>query len=148
MGPRVPRVLVNLVERKFACTRTKVQNHGEGWNDRSEEAREREGEGGWKRTTTLPFFRIDVSFLCSLGDTGNPSISPRAFKSWKPERKSNFARGRRAVDRRGGDDDDDEGERILPLPLLENTDSPRNAFEPIEAPNRLPFRFLFSAVYA
>lgn len=44
MGPRVPRVLVNLVERKFACTRTKVQNHGEGWNDRSEEAREREEE--------------------------------------------------------------------------------------------------------
>lgn len=58
-----------------------------------------------------------MSFLCSLGDTGNPAppISPRAFKSWKPERKSNFARGRRArtlrVDRRR----DDEGERVSPF---------------------------------
>lgn len=120
MGARVPRVWWSLVERKFACTRTKVRNHDSTERDGTIDCRrkrERERERGWKRTTTGPFFRIDVSFLCSLGDTGNPAppISPRAFKSWKPERKSNFARGRRArtlrVDRRR----DDEGERVSPF---------------------------------
>lgn len=44
--------------------------HGEGWNDRSEErGRERERV---EASNDGPFFRIDVSFLCSLGDTGNP----------------------------------------------------------------------------
>lgn len=64
--------LVSLVERKFACTRTKVQNHDfterDGTIDRGgkrEEKREEASNDG-------PFFRIDVSFLCSLGDTGNP----------------------------------------------------------------------------
>lgn len=67
--------------------------------------------GERERVRDGPFFRIDVSFLCSLRRHGKSRalhLSSRAFKSWKPERKSNFARGRGAVrvDRRGDDKDD------------------------------------------
>lgn len=60
MGARVPRVWWSLVERKFACTRTKVRNHDsterDGTIDRRrkrEKEREKEGGSGQRR---VPFF--------------------------------------------------------------------------------------------
>lgn len=59
MGARVPRVWWSLVERKFACTRTKVRNHDsterDGTIDRRrkrEKEREKEGGSGQRR---VPF---------------------------------------------------------------------------------------------
>lgn len=137
--------LVSLVERKFACTRTKVQNHDfterDGTIDRGGK-REGKREGGSEQRRSLFPDRCVIPVFSRWHGKSAPSISPRAFKSWKPERKSNFARGRRAGLARGSK------RRESPLPLLENTDSPRNAFQLIEAPNRLPFRFQFNPVYA
>lgn len=48
--------LVSLVERKFACTRTKVQNHDFTERDGTIDRRKEGGkERGWKRATTVPF---------------------------------------------------------------------------------------------
>lgn len=125
--------VVNPLERKFACTRTKVQNHDFTGRrkDRSKEERERE-------RGTVPF---SMCHSCVLsGDTGNPAppisplellnrgnrkgnpISREGGEPWIEEETTRTTRGRR--------------KRVVVArasQLLENTDLSRS-------PNRLLFQ--------